>query len=109
MKCFFASRGWPSQKFSGEFGTQEAGAASPCPVENQHGVAHDSVRIAPGRAQRPVMHFHFRKRFAGGEPEIPQDGIALERLRIVGGSQRRQQPETSENQNGDFHRTRPFG
>ncbi len=46
-------------------------------VQNHHRVAHDAARVAPRRADRPVMQLQRGQRFAGPELEIAQREVAF--------------------------------
>src|SRR5439155_15690569 len=52
---------------------QKARARAAGAVKNEHGVADDARRVAPRRADRPVVQSQLGERLAGAEAEIARD------------------------------------
>ena len=73
-----ASSGWPGRNSSpakpraDELRARAAGA-----VHDQHGVAHDALRVLPRRAERAVVDPQLRQRLARGEAEVPDDEVGF--------------------------------
>src|SRR5262249_10230004 len=65
----------------GEVLREEPPSGSGRPVQDEDGVADDSLRVLSRGAERPVVDPQLRQRLAAGEVEVLQDAIAGSRLR----------------------------
>src|ERR1700693_6136224 len=74
-----------AEKFTGEFWSNELRTAPGRPVHDENRVGRLAVRIFLNLAERAVMNFQFRQRFAGPEFEVANRVIAFSWRRIIGG------------------------
>ena len=82
MKYFVASSGWPAPNNSpGKGRRQHASAGAGRAVQYEH-------RLPGRRADRRVVHAKFRHGLAGVEAKIPEDDVAFDGFRIIGGKRR---------------------
>src|ERR1700722_12241755 len=98
-----------AKELAGELRADELRAAAGRAVQNKNRIAHDPLGIAPRFAERAVMHVQLRQRLTGGESEVFEDELALDRHGILRGADgsRREQHDRDQRLKGTSHGSAP--